>query len=99
MPAVMFGTPLPESGHGIESEVRRELLSVEGVTVSSLVVRRIPGGICLQGVLRFADESVDICDAVRRIPGIGSILDHTVKCTDDPSRCMDDDVLPMNTDE
>ncbi len=66
--------------HDVESEVRRELLSTPGVNVSSLVVRRLPNGVCLQGILRFDSQEVDICDSIRRVPGVSHILNQMVVC-------------------
>lgn len=68
--------------HSIESEVRRQLLSVPGVRVASLVVRRLPNGVCLQGVLRCQDRSIDVCGAIRQIAGVQQILNHMVICSD-----------------
>lgn len=68
--------------HNVETEVRRELLATQGVTVSSLVVRRLENGVCLQGVLRFDDAEFDICESVRKVPGISKILNHMVVCQD-----------------
>lgn len=74
--------PQRKSCHDIETSVRRELMAVPGVTVSSLVVRRVPNGVCLQGILRCPDASFDICDAVRRVPGVHQILNQMVVCSD-----------------
>ncbi len=68
--------------HDVEAEVRRELLATSGVKVSSLVVRRLPNGVCLQGVLHLNDASVDIGSAIRRVPGIQQILNRMVICQD-----------------
>lgn len=74
--------------HDFEADVRRELLSTAGVTVSNLVVRRLPNGVCLQGVLNVEDESVDICDAVRKVPGVQQILNRMVMRTDPEHGCL-----------
>jgi len=50
--------------------------------VASLVVRRLPNGVCLQGVLRCQDRSFDVCDAIRQIAGVQQILNHMVICSD-----------------
>lgn len=64
--------------HGIEADVRRQLLAVDGVKVSSLVVRRLPNGVCLQGVLTVDDDAFDLCETVRKVPGVKDILNHMV---------------------
>lgn len=75
--------PASKKCHDVESDVRRELMATDGIKVSSLVVRRLPNGVCLQGVLRFDDGEFDICESVRRIPGITRILNHMVVCRED----------------
>ena len=80
MPTELIDLPQARSCHDVESDVRRELLAIDRVKLSSLVVRRMQNGICLQGVVKFADESFDICDAVRKIPGVNRILNHLVVC-------------------
>ena len=82
MPAEMTSLPQIRSGHDIEAEVRRELLAVKGVSIASLVVRRIPNGVCLQGILLREDDSMDLCEIIRRIPGIAEVQNHTVQCID-----------------
>ena len=74
------------SCHEIEADVRRELLATEGVTVKSLVVRRLDNGVCLQGVIRFDGAEFDLGDTIRRIPGIDRILNHMVICNDADAR-------------
>lgn len=63
--------------------VRRELLAQEGLRFSSLVVRPVPDGVCLEGTLvcDSDDESPDICDVVRRVAGVNAVLNHLVTHT------------------
>jgi hypothetical protein len=44
-------TSSPFAEHELELTVQRELLAQPGLDFASLVVRRIPGGVCLEGVL------------------------------------------------
>lgn len=72
--------PLPRteicSPHGFEQQVRFELESAH--QFSSLVVRRIPGGICLQGVLDVDDSLPDVDSLARRIAGVERVLNQLV---------------------
>lgn len=82
MSAEIIDLPQMKSCHDIESDVRRRLLAAAGVSVSSLVVRRVPNGVCLQGVIHFEDEPFDISDAVRELPGIRKVVNQMVQCTE-----------------
>ncbi len=73
-----------ESGviHTVEYEVRRLLLAVPGVDFQSLVVRRVPDGICLEGTCD--DLPVDVAAVVRDATGIEVVKNHlVVKSTSD----------------
>lgn len=83
--AVISGGP-----HQVEEEVRRELMGQSDLRFSSLVVRRIPGGVCLEGVLE-VDESEqsavgtpDVDNLARRVAGVEAVLNHLVvqRCTE-----------------
>ncbi|MEX0717684.1 MAG: BON domain-containing protein [Planctomycetaceae bacterium] len=71
-------TAVAESPHDLELAIRRELLSQSGLKFSSLVVRRIPKGVCLEGVLEADDGSPDIGGLVRRVAGVDKVLNHLV---------------------
>jgi len=64
--------------HGLEQDVRRSLLANPNVRISSLVVRRMPNGVCIEGVLETDDGPPDVCALVRRIPGITEVVNHLV---------------------
>ena len=67
--------------HRIEEEVQRELLGQAGLRFSSLVVRRVPGGVCLEGVLEADDgdaASSNVCGLARRVAGVQDVLNHLV---------------------
>ena len=68
----------PELVHRTEFEVRRELLSENGVSFDSLVVRRIPCGVCLQGYVAFDDQPHDLEEIARRVTGVEQVLNHLV---------------------
>lgn len=69
------------SVHRIEEEVQRELLGQAELRFSSLVVRRVPGGVCLEGVLEADDvdaASSSVCGLARRVAGVQDVLNHLV---------------------
>ena len=51
--------------HEVEQNVWHELQQVSSGHFSSLVVRRLPDGVCLQGVIETAD--IDFLDDVERL--------------------------------
>lgn len=74
--------PAPQP-HCIESGVRRELLANPGLSVSSLVVRRIPNGVCLEGVMQIHDDQADVDSIARQVIGVQEVQNHLLVCTDD----------------
>lgn len=73
-----------DSPHQLELDVRRALLSEEGLDIASLVVRRLNNGVCLEGVIRVNSDDVDVCKAVRRLAGVGEVVNHLVVCWNCP---------------
>jgi hypothetical protein len=69
---------LIEQSHQLEHTVRRELLSRDDLQFSTLVVRRVPGGVCLEGVLEAEPDSPDVCSLVQAICGVDQVLNHLV---------------------
>lgn len=69
--------------HGIESGVRRELMANPGLSVSSLVVRRIPNGVCLEGVMHIHDDQTDVDSIARQVIGVQEVQNHILVCTAD----------------
>jgi hypothetical protein len=66
------------SPHQIELDVQRELLSQPRLHFSSLVVRRINNGVCLQGVLETDADSPDVCSIAQRVSGVSHVLNRLV---------------------
>ncbi len=66
-----------EAPHGLEQAVHRRLRSHPGLEIASLVIRRIPNGICLEGVLE-GDTGQDVCSLARSIAGVDQVLNHLV---------------------
>ena len=64
--------------HELERVVQQELTSQPAVKFSSLVIRRIDGGICLEGVLETNDELPDVERLVRNVADVDRILNRLV---------------------
>ena len=64
--------------HQIEQDVQRALLAQPSLHFSSLVVRRIDNGVCLQGVLEVGDETPDVCSIAQRVAGVRQVLNRLV---------------------
>lgn len=64
--------------HSIEHEVHTRLTQHPGLVVRSLVVRRIPNGVCLEGRVEVADEAFDLARLIRDIPGMDEFVNHLV---------------------
>ena len=69
--------------HSIESGVRRRLLADPDFSVSSLVVRRIPNGVCLEGVVHVHAEKADVTSVAQQVLGVKEVQNHLLICTDD----------------
>lgn len=72
------------SFHQLETDVRRALNAADGLDIGSLVVRRLPNGICLEGVIRVSSDDFDVCSAVREIEGVGEVVNNLVVCWNCP---------------
>lgn len=67
-----------EEPHRIEQEVRRRLLSRPELHFSSLVIRRIEHGVCLEGVLEVGEKCPDVCRLVQAVEGVRHVMNHLV---------------------
>lgn len=63
--------------HRLEQDVRNRLMAEPSLNFTSLVVRRVSDGLCLEGVLE-ADDSDDVSTLVRRVCGATPVLNHLV---------------------
>jgi len=64
--------------HRVEQDVQRELLAHPRFRFSSLVVRRIDDGVCLQGVVESDDNAPDISSIAQRVAGVNQVLNRLV---------------------
>ena len=67
-------------GHSFEARIRHDLMAHPELVFSSLVVHRIPGGVCLEGVVTSRSDAVDVCQTVRKVAGVNAVLNHLVMC-------------------
>lgn len=66
--------------HSVERAARRALLAEPTFHFSTLVVRRINGGVCLEGVMDVEDgTSPDVAGLLQRIDGINNVVNHLVR--------------------
>jgi hypothetical protein len=66
-----------DAPHGLEQAVHRRLRSQPGLQIASLVIRRIPNGVCLEGILESQPEH-DVCNLARSVAGVDAVLNHLV---------------------
>ena len=64
--------------HQLEQEVRNRLMAEPSLNFTSLVVRRVRSGLCLEGVLETDDSDVEVFRLVRQICGVTQVLDRLV---------------------
>lgn len=79
-------SPPFEQRHQVERTVRRELLAHPQLCFSSLVIRRLRDGICLEGVLEADDEVPDVCRLAQQVAGVERVLNHLVVRRPTPSK-------------
>lgn len=72
---VLFGMDSP---HQMERDLRRNLLSQPKLKFSSLVIRRIDNGICLEGVMEAEDGGPDLCSLVQQVAGVERVINQVM---------------------
>ncbi len=91
-PAVpLVAPPIPETcsplpGHSFEARIRHDLMACPELQFSSLVVRRIPDGVCLEGVVSTSEDRLGVCQLVREVAGVTAVLNHLVMCPEAKSQ-------------
>ena len=63
--------------HRLEQDVRNQLMAEPSLNFTTLVVRRVRDGLCLEGVLE-SDDADDVSTLVRRVCGATPVLNHLV---------------------
>ena len=67
-----------ESPSALERAVRQKLTSNPEVRISSLVVRQIEGGVCLEGILETSNDLTDVERLVRSVASVDRVLNRIV---------------------
>jgi hypothetical protein len=67
-----------ESSSTLERAVRQKLISAPEVSISSLVVRQIEGGVCLEGILEANNDLTDVDRLVRSVASVDRVLNRLV---------------------
>jgi osmotically-inducible protein OsmY len=67
-----------------EARIRRELLAHDEWQFERLVVRQIPGGVCLEGVMLSQADFDEITSCVRQCAGIESVQHRLIVCQRSP---------------
>jgi hypothetical protein len=70
--------PVTEPDHELERKIQRVLQDLPGVKFDSLVIRRLPSGVCLQGYATVEAGEFDLSLIARGIEGVGDVLDRVV---------------------
>ncbi len=66
------------SPHELEREVQIRLQSHPALKFSRLHVHQCPNGICLEGFLESNEDEIDLCDVVRSVHGVTSVINRIV---------------------
>lgn len=64
--------------HDVERQVRRALLAVEDLHFTSLVVRRMDDGVCLEGILEVdaGTDSPDVDRLAQQVAGVENVINR-----------------------
>lgn len=73
-----LGSGCHEASHLTELHVRRHLMKQSGLSFSSLVVRRMENGLCLQGVVESCDDEPDFDHLVREVAAVENVVSQVV---------------------
>jgi osmotically-inducible protein OsmY len=65
-------------GHDLECEVQRRLLEQPGLRFTSLVIRRLDDGVCIQGVLETDSDAPDLIGLAKQVAGVERVIDQVV---------------------
>lgn len=70
--------PPQELPHQTERQVHQHLTGQVDLSFSSLVVRRMDNGLCLQGVVEFRDNAPDFEELVREVATVDHVISQLV---------------------
>lgn len=83
-PRVTADQGLYTLAHLMEIEVMRKLQAEPDLKISSLVVRRLPLGVCIQGNLESSHTPAEVKRLLLEIEGIEDVINHLVPCCSIP---------------
>jgi len=78
-PTTAVETDPLHDGHHIECDVRRRLMTHPSLSFTSLVIRRIRDGVCLQGVLETPADPDEIRRLATQVDGVDRVLNRLVQ--------------------
>jgi hypothetical protein len=78
--------------HNVESDVRYRLESEPGLKVHALVVRRTPGGVCLEGRVEVLDPQLSLAKLLAGVDAALTVENRLIVCA-----CQDP--YTLETDE
>ena len=73
--------------HAIETAVRNKLTCQKAMRVLKLAVHRVPGGVCLEGVMETDEDCQDVNEIVREIAGVEKVINHLLILPSSPCAC------------
>lgn len=73
-----IGEHRDESASALERAVRQKLISDPDVRISSLVVRQIEGGVCLDGILETSNDLTDVERLVQSVASVDRVLNRLI---------------------
>ena len=76
---------LDDSPSSLERAVRQKLISAPEVSISSLLVQQIEGGVCLDGILETHGDVTDVESLVRSVASVDRVLNRLVHRPPDAS--------------
>ncbi len=74
--AVVEPSRVDRQPHAIETAVRNKLTCQKAIRVLKLAVHRVPGGVCLEGVMEADADCQDVTEMVREIAGVDKVINH-----------------------
>jgi hypothetical protein len=70
--------------HSIERQVQKTLLAQPNLKFTSLVVRRLRDGVCIEGIVEDSEDS-DVCSLARQVAGVNRVVNHLLVHRPEPA--------------
>lgn len=94
-PALEIDSSLHLMPHAVEREVHRRLSAHPGIRLQSLVVRKTPVGVCLEGRAEMLEPELDLNAMLTDIEGVGEVINHLMP----PALCLSPDASHVLFDD